>query len=244
MQPDPSRMSATAPTGDPDAARGWGADLLAAVDLEAIASRLSQLPTAALLAELEAVLDAIDHASPAGSRRRIGWWGRLLGRDLVAQAQPDPLPNLIRLRLDAAQRHGDALAAQIAALEPVTAHLQAQTACLEQRIAEARGAAVPGAALQRRLSHLDAVAASWRATTAQIALVRAHAAHLLDRHAQLRDLLLSLWREHNAAQAAASQLAPARLAALHDALRELQGNAPSFSAPAADTDRPTQESSP
>lgn len=244
MQPDPSRTSPIAPASDADAVRGWGADILAAVDLDAIAARLSQLPAGVLLADLEALLDAIDQATPAGSRRRAGWWGRLLGRDLVAQAQPDPLPVRIHLRLDAAHRHSDALAAQIAALEPVTAHLQAQIARLEQRIAEARGAAVADAALQRRLSHLDAIAASWRATTAQIALVRAHAVHLLDRHAQLRDLLLSLRREQNAAQAAASQLAPVRFAALHDALRELQANAPSFSAPAADTDRPTQESSP
>lgn len=249
--PDP-RHPASEPlptSGGLDAVRGLGVDILATVDLEAITARLLQLPTAALLAELDAVVATVDYTDPERSRRRTGWWGRLLGRDLVAQAQPDPVGNRIRLHLTAAQAQADALAAGTAALEPLTNDLQQRIATLEALIARER-AARPAAitdradALQRRLAHLELIATSWRTTVAQIALVRSHAAQLLDRHTQVRDVFAALWQERTAAQAVATQLAPDRIARLHQALRELRAATPAFPAPAADTDRPTQEPSP
>lgn len=231
-----------------DAAHALGAGLVAAVDLDAIAARIAQLPTAALLGELEAVVAAVDSGDPARSRRRAGWWGRLLGRDLVAQAQPDPIEQRIRLRLAAAQTHADALVTEVAALEPLAASLQEQIARLEallereRRASNANGDASDATQL-RRLSHLDAIAASWRATVAQIALIRTHAVQLLARHAQVRDLLLTLRRERNAAQATGAQLDHDHASRLQTALRELHTAASSFTVPHAHADRPPQEPS-
>lgn len=233
-------------TGGPDGVRGLGADLLAAVDLDMITARLLQLPTAALLAELEAVVATVDHTDTRRSRRRTGWWGRLLGRDLVAQAQPDPVGSRIRLRLSAAQTQADALVVQTAALAPVANELQQKIADLEALLAGARTTDVAehADAWRRRLTHLELIATSWRSTVAQIALARSYATQLLDRHAQVRDVFAALRRERTAAQAATAHLAPDRLTRLHETLRELRAATPTFPAPAADTDRPNQEPSP
>jgi len=248
--PDP-RQGASAQSsvpGDPDAVRGLGAEILAAVDLETITARLLQLPTVALLAELDAVVAAVDHIDPARSRRRTGWWGRLLGRDLIAQAQPDPIITRVRLHLSTAQTKAEALTTGAAALEPVANDLQQQIARLDALVAHKRTVSTVDSdhddALARRLSHLELIATSWRSTLAQIALVRSHAAQLLDRHTQVRDVFAALWHEHHAAQAVTAHLAPDRLAGLHHALRDLRATTPAFPAPVADTDRTTQEPSP
>jgi hypothetical protein len=87
--------------------------------------------------------------------------------------------------------------------------------------AAAAASLAPGGARLRRLDHLQAIADSWRACVAQIALVRSHAAQLLARHAQLRDLLVTLCREHATAEAAADCIDANSIARLHDGLQEL-----------------------
>ncbi|WP_242112921.1 hypothetical protein [Luteimonas aquatica] len=237
--------------------RDLGAALLAEVDLDAVAARLSRLPTAALLDALEGVVATLDNADPARRRKRAGVLGRLLGRDLVAQAQPDPVENRIRLQLAGAQALAVELAEGSDALAALSAHLQRQTARLDELLAGERladteaDAAHRTVARQRRLEHLDAIAASWRATVAQIAVVRDHAALLLDRHAQVRDLLTTLWRQRAAATAAAAQLAadPGNERRLRTLLRAqlipLRASALQIAAsPSADIERPSKEPTP
>ena len=235
-------------------AREFGAELVAAVDLDAVATQLAQLPGAALLADLEAIVAAIDSIDPVRRRRRAGFWGRLLGRDLVAQAQPDPVQARIRLGLAAAQGHADELQQRSTALEQLSLRIQQQITRLDERVASERNTLTaisiedPRLALRyRRLDHLAAIATSWRSTIAQIALVRAHAEQLLARHAQVRDLLASLWQAQTSAQAAGAALdhdGIARLqAALHD-LATTPSPSMSFAAPSgANHDRPTKEPS-
>lgn len=209
-----------------DAARQIGADVLAAVDLAAINARLAQLPSGALLAELENVLVALDSGDPVRRRRRAGVFGRLLGRDLVAEAQADSLESRVRLHALAAQAHADALIGGRAELRTLSTSLQQQIDRLNDLLARER-AAPPGAteheaARQRRLQHLDAILASWRMSVSQIAMVCDHAAALLDRHAQLRDVLVPLWRQRASAEAVAAQLdreRAATIADVRDALR-------------------------
>lgn len=235
-------------------ARDFGAELVAAVDLDAVATQLAQLPGAALLAELEDIVVAIDNLDPVRRRRRAGFWGRLLGRDLVAQAQPDPVATRIRLGLAAAQAHVDDLEQRMRALEPLASAIREQIAQLDTRVAheratlnDATGDETRIAAQFRRLDHLAAIATSWRASVAQIALVRAHAEQLLARHAQVRDLLVSLWQVQTSAQLATAALDHAGIARLHASLRDLAAAqpAPTISAapPGAPHDRPTQEPS-
>jgi fused signal recognition particle receptor len=235
-------------------AHEFGADLVAAVDLDAVATQLAQLPGAVLLAELEGIVAAIDNLDPVRRRRRAGVWGRLLGRDLVAQAQPDPVPTRIRLGLAAAQEHADELQRRTRALDQLSSRIQQQIAHLDTRLAQERAALMNAggddariAARFRRLDHLAAIATSWRASVAQIALVRAHAEQLLARHAQVRDVLASLWQAQTSAQAATAALDHDGIARLHASLRELAASQPAstlpVAPPGAHPDRPAKEPS-
>lgn len=254
--PGHASPDADADAGAVGAVRELGADIVAAVDQDEITTRLSQLPMAALLGDLEAVLDAVASTAP-DLHRRTSLWDRVLGRDLIAQAQPDPIANRVRLALSAAQTHASELAARIDALDALSSHVQRQTACLSDLVSQQRDArpasgvaidpGLPAAAWLRRMAHLEAVVASWQAIVAQIALVRGQSDQLLDRHAQVRDLLVSLWRERTTAEAAAHLLDgddTDRRAWLRRQLAALHKSIPSFPAqPRADIDRP-QEPSP
>jgi len=244
-------------------ARDLGAELVATVDLERVATQLAALPGAALLAELDGIVAAIDNLDPIRRRRRAGFWGRLLGRDLVAQAQPDPVQARLRVGQAAAQAHADDLRERTNALQQLAERIQRQLASLDAVVDRERatlahapaGAAADLAARYRRLDHLAAIAASWRASVAHIALVHAHAAELLARHAQVRDLLLSLWQAQASARAASTALDHDGIARLQASLRDLSAQYPAAKSPAvkqpasttfrappgAAPDRPTQE---
>jgi hypothetical protein len=229
---EPGREHASAGTAQGDDIRQLGADVLDGVDLDTVTAQLSRLPTAALMGELETVLEAVSSVTPA-LRKRASWWDRLLARDLVAQAQPDPVGHRIRLGLSSAQARAaqvaagaDALGLQAVFLEQKIAELGAlieHERALPSRLDAAAAEAwlAPGGARLRRLAHLEAISDSWRACVAQITLVRSHAAQLLARHAQLRDLLVTLWREHATAEAAAARIDADGIARLHDGLQEL-----------------------
>ena len=127
-----------------------GADLLAQVDLDAVDARLSALPTSALLAELEAIVTAIDNADPVRRKRRAGFFGRLLGRDLVAATTFDAADRRVRVHLDGAQTLATALAEQVTAIAHVAAQLRAGSAGLRAVFADAsQGPDAPAALAQR-----------------------------------------------------------------------------------------------
>jgi hypothetical protein len=238
-----------------DAVRQIGADILAAVDLAAINARLTELPSGVLLAELENVLAAIDSSDPVRRRQRAGVFGRLIGRDLVAEAQTDSVESRVRLHVLAAQAHADALIDGRAELRTLSTSLQQQVERLSDLLAR-EGTSLPVTAVhesarQRRLQHLDAILASWRMSVSQIAMVCDHAAALLDRHAQLRDVLVPLWRQRASAEAVAAQLDRERAAAIadvRDALRaqlaSLHTSAPRLPADATPIERIPKEPSP
>lgn len=217
--PDSKAMT-SGPDDGRDGVRRIGADILAAVDLATINTRLGQLPSGALLAELENILAALDNGDPVRRRRRAGVFGRLIGRDLVAEAEAGLLESRVRLYVLAAQAHADALIGGRAELRALSSSLQQQIERLSDLLARERAAppatAEYEAARQRRLQHLDAVLASWRMSVSQIAMVCDHAAALLDRHAQLRDVLVPLWRQRASAEAIAAQLDRERAAAIAD----------------------------
>lgn len=231
-----------------EAAREFAADIVASVNLDAVDAQLAQWPATALLHELEAVVAAIESVDPGRQRRRTGFWGRLLGRDLVAQAQPDPVITRVRLGLAAAQAHAGQLTARSAELERLSSAIQQQAHRLARAIADERArltgsapvesaAAEQWSARHRRLDHLEAIVASWHASVAHMTLVNDHADQLLARYAQVRDLLVSLWREQNAAKAISAHLDPASL----DRLRSLTPASLRSSIP---PDPPTKEPSP
>lgn len=232
-----SEATPPGPDDGRDAVRRIGADILAAVDLAAINTRLAQLPSGALLTEMENILAALDSGDPMRRRRRAGVFGRLIGRDLVAEAEAGSLESRVRLCVLAAQTHADALIGGRAELRTLSTSLQQQIERLNDLLARERAAppaaAEHEAARQRRLQHLDAVLASWRMSVSQVAMVCDHAAALLDRHAQLRDVLVPLWRQRASAEAVAAQLDRERAAAIADVRDALRAQLASLHASAS-----------
>lgn len=240
----------------------FGADQVASVSLDAVDAQLAQWPARPLLRELEAVVAAVEASDPARLRRRSGLWGRLLGRDLVELAQPDPVSTRVRLGLATAQSLADELGVRSVALERAAATLQQRADHLAALIADERERLAGSAevaeatanerllARVRRLDHLAAIVASWRSSVAHIALVRSQAAQLLVRHAQVRDLMASLWRERASADAMSAQLDPAGITCLHASLLDLANDiaAETLSTPpappAAEPHPPIKEPSP
>lgn len=236
-----------------DAARQLGAELVAKVDLDALGARIAALPTAALLAELEGIVEALDNQDPVRRRRRAGLLGRLLGRDLIAQAQPDPVDQRVRLRLSAAQAVAANLAVRAEELKSVAAALQGHIDQLNALLARQYRVTSEGLGVEaqtarsRRLADLDAILASWRITAAQLALLDTHAALLLDRHAQVRDLLVPLWRQRavvdgsvlrDQSAARLGSAMRAQVVSLRETIR------PSSAHERADGDHPPKEPSP
>lgn len=184
-------------------------DASGAVDLDAINARLARLPTGALLAELDAILAAIDSSDPSRQRRRSGFLGVLLARDLVAQAQAQAGDADTRVRLHLAAAHDIAaqLADQAAQLESVPSRLRDEAVQLRSSTTD------PATDDPQRRA---AIAATWETAAAHVELVRGHAAQLLRRHAQVRDVLVPAWRQQAAISARGGT---ARIVRLDDALR-------------------------
>jgi len=204
-------------------AHGLGAALVAQADLDAITALIQGLPTASLLEQLDAVVAALDSTDPVRARRRVGWLGRLIGRDLVAQAQVDPVEQRVRVALSFAQTLAVELSSRLVNLQAAADGLQRQLGLLVATVSDARASHPADDRSLRRLVHLDLIAAAWTATLAHVAMVRAHAHSLLDRHEQVHDVLVPLWRQHAAASAADTQLrsdtGPDRLTQLQRELR-------------------------
>lgn len=194
-----------------DALGRVGREVVERVDLAALARQLETLPTAPLLAELDAIVHALATTGAHEAPRR-GMVGRLLARELSTRAAPDPADYRVRARLAAAATQAALLEQQLARLEAAASLLDQQRAVLDQLLE--RGRAVPGVAsadeatraldpMLRRLAQLEAVAAAWRASRAHLATAIALGRSVLARHAQVRDVLVPLWR-HAAATAALS----------------------------------------
>ena len=191
-----------------------------AVELDRVATLLAQRPAAHLLAEMEAVL-AVLAPSAARSRGSI-FVDRLLARDLVRAAHPDPIDARLRLHLQRSQAH--ATATQAFARE-----LDAALRRADERL-DALRSALGGTAPQPASSdesnarlRAEALYVSWQSTRAQIALVRSTAASALEQHRHVRDLLVPLWREGQVARGAGDHAALARgLADLRTAMARLR----------------------
>ena len=196
--------------------------------LETAAALLERRPSTHLLAELQPLLAALAPQAPVSTPRFID---RLLGRDLVRAAHPDPVDGRVRLHLQRSAVHAEAAEAHVGALDD---SLRAIDAWLAMPPAATNAAAANEA---RRAEALHAAALT---TRGQLALARATALAILDQYRHLRDLLVPLWRQALAAEAAGAHAEAAQglaelRASLGHRLHELQAAASPSSRPESTT---------
>lgn len=227
-----------------DALARLAREIVARIDMEAITEAIAALPAAPLIAELDGLVAAVVCATPESVSRSVGVVGRLLGRDLIALAHPDPIDGRVRLHLGAAATQAARIEMHLATLQATLRHLDEQTAMLDGTLRQARlmtqahaigedPSIASDITYQRRADYLQATADSWRAVHAHIAMTLEFGQSVLDRHAQARDVLVPLWRQHAAAAALGSHLTSPeaiRLRSIGETLR-VQIRAPSASQP-------------
>ncbi|NYF18785.1 fused signal recognition particle receptor [Xanthomonas sp. JAI131] len=202
--------------GDAQAAAGYAAPLL-----EAVGQALAQRDTtpdsgAALVRELEHIQQALQARDPHRIRRASGVLGRLLGRDLEAQAEAETLSSQMGVVLLRADQQALGLQQRLDDHGAMAAAADAGVAALERWIA---AAPVPASGTQlteawsRRLDHLQRVAAAWRLEAAQWRLLQQQGNELLQRYRHIREVLLPAWRQAESAVQAAHGAAHATRAA-------------------------------
>jgi fused signal recognition particle receptor len=205
--------------GDAQAAAGYAAPLLEAVG-QALAQRDAAADSgAALVRELEHIQQALQARDPHRIRRASGVLGRLLGRDLEAQAEAETLSSQLGVVLLRADQQALGLQQRLDDHGAMAAAADAGVAALERWIAAAAAGAAAASAAQlteawsRRLDHLQRVAAAWQLEAAQWRLLQQQGNELLQRYRHIREVLLPAWRQAESAVQAAHGAAHATRAA-------------------------------
>lgn len=196
-------------------------------------------PVPALLATVADLHRALLAHQPARLKRSVGWWGRLLGRDIALQAESLALREQLAVHLRRAstqlvdvQAFRGTLSQHQLALRDAAAAMEACTES-DTGIDATRDAAAPALAGEQRLHHARTMAQAYRLTaahlhtlTAQYDALLAHLAQSLPRMQVLADQarLLSDRQAHQAAVAATRQV--------EDVLRTVLAETP-----ASDTER-------
>lgn len=210
------------------AVAGYGTPVLAAALAPAMPDDGDETAAAALVAEMDNIRLALQSRDPRALRRASGLLGRLLGRDVEAQAQAETLRAQLGVLLVRSDRHADALEAAVMRRADAAAHAEAGAAAigrwvdaaallLQDPVADGAGVAdgwatdTPQARLRRRLDHLRGVAATRHMDAAQLRLLHAQGLELLERYRRIRDVLLPAWEQNALAERVARE--PARLAA-------------------------------
>jgi fused signal recognition particle receptor len=234
-----SRVQATGPAlDDPDTIARFGEDWLHGIDRLSLPDLLQASPIADISDSIAAIRDALLADDPVTMRRRVGWWGRLLGNDIEQQARAGQLASRLRLLLVQARDQLATLAAHIDRLDRCHAALSATLTAMHAGIAEASrqltvapiedplsAAQSPGARLERRLAHLGKLLAANQLnllhldqTRQHLRLLRTRYAHTLQELAPLaaQQAMLRDGRRQQAAVTSANRSLAAVEQALHD----------------------------
>lgn len=192
--------------------------------LQALAGRTTTLPSFAgegLVAALARIALALQAGNPAQIRRREGWWGRLLGRDVDREAEGRALQSQLgvlalqaREQAQRLQQHQQARARAIAERAEAATALDAWVELGASR--RVRCDAAGQAALSQRLDHLRRLAALHRVEAAQWQLLQDQDTVLLQRFTRIHDVLLPAWRQAALAeQTAAGAALAGKASTLH-----------------------------
>lgn len=195
---------------------GYGADVLDDALEARLLEALDHAPAAALVSRLDELRRALQADSPRLARRGTSLVGRLLGRDVLAEARARQLREQLGVLLARADEDAGALRGRSTLQQALLDRVAGAISAIDARIAQARAwleahpeaGAAPGIVasprerLQQRLAQLDTVRASWTTGAAQLALVRDQSLDLLARYQRIRDVLLPTWQQHALGKAA------------------------------------------
>lgn len=147
---------------------------------------LGAADTGGLLETLRDLRAVLLSADARALRRSVGFWGRLIGRDIRVEAEARALRERSGVLLVRAQAQAARLRDQHAVLTGHATRLRRACALLQHDI-DAQADAVAGqapTASPARLDHLVALRAAYEITARQLELVAANALAVAERHAQ------------------------------------------------------------
>lgn len=145
---------------------------------------LAASPAPALLECVHAIHRILLSADRDALRGSVGWFGRLLGRDIVLQAEADALRHELGVHVMQARRHLEALAGHDRQLQGLGPELQAAIDALGEQSGQLAGEIVAGDGGSdgdgtRRLQHLATLTASLKITASHLQLTLANHADLV-----------------------------------------------------------------
>lgn len=169
---------------------------------------LAQAGAGDLQATLRDLRTVLLSADPRALRRSVGFWGRLIGRDIRLGAEARALRERSRILLRQAGfetsrlRHQHvALAAHAQRLRDACAHLQQEIDGLARQQATSDAGSSTGAS---RLAHLVTLRSAYEITASQLDLVAANALAIAERHEQQLPRLTVLLDQQTGLAAGAS----------------------------------------
>lgn len=218
------------------------ADLRPALHAEAI-DALAASPVPAFLDAVDAIRKALLGVDPRALRRSVGWFGRLLGRDIALQAEAEAIAARLGVHVIAARQRLDEVKAHRLHLATLRDGLLQAAA----RLMTAADRPIGGdASAQQRIQHLLSTAHAYRITASHLELTGLELDRLCERVGLLiprAQLLLDQQRALRDGRERAA--APASTVAALDTLQQLVRDAlpasptPTSPAPPVATTRST-----
>lgn len=185
---------------------------------------LTASPAPALLDHVQTIHRVLLAADPKALRGSVGWFGRLLGRDIVLQAESEALRSELGVHVTQARQKVGALATHDRQLQVLGAELQAAIEGVGQQSAMLAGEIVAGdnrGDSTRKLQHLATLATSFRITASHIELILLNHRDLIQRIEQMLPRVELLLDQQRMLRAGLSE--QAAFAAAAHSLAALQG---------------------
>lgn len=193
------------------AVASYGTELLTAVE-QLLANASAGTAAARLVAEMNNIREAMSATDDRHIRRSVGLLGRLLGRDVEAQARAEQLATQLDVCLLRADACVQALQQELGEHLQQATRVQIAVAAIDDWAAAGEAVRPPDepmaqAALQRRLQHLRGLARLRDTEAGQLRLLHVQGVELIERYLRIRDVLLPLWRQQSLAGRAADKQA-------------------------------------
>lgn len=188
----------------------YGREASDAALLDEIAKAMRALAPDDFVRAMDQLQRAVSTADAKRTKRAVGWFGRMLGVDIQAQAEGEALRARLGVLLEDARRAAGRVREAVAHLVVLEGRLDAVIARIESDVAAGEAfidrqsglpedPQSPAERFRRRLVHLAKVAASHRTTREYLRIARSESTRLLERHADLRGLIGPVWSQHRIA---------------------------------------------